>query len=95
MINERLKKRLKKDRPSTTITMRIPADVVESLKAVAPMRGFSAYQTLLKSYISEGLRRDEAQFDQNTAQRFAAALKRRGVAESVLQEAMREVAESH
>ena len=95
MINERLKKRLTKDRPSTTITMRIPADVVESLKAVAPMRGFSAYQTLLKSYISEGLRRDEAQFDQNTAQRLAAALKRRGVAESVLQEAMREVADSH
>jgi hypothetical protein len=59
MINERLKKRLKKDRPSTTITMRIPTDVVESLKAVAPMRGFTAYQTLLKSYISEGLRRDE------------------------------------
>ena len=95
MINERLKKRLKKDRPSTTITMRIPADVVESLKAVAPLRGFSAYQTLLKSYISEGLRRDEAQFDQNTAQRLAAALKRRGVAENVLQEALREVAESH
>lgn len=62
MINERLKKRLKKDRPSTTITMRIPADVVESLKTVAPMRGFTACQTLLKSYISEGLRRDEAQF---------------------------------
>ena len=58
MINERVKKRLKKDRPSTTITMRIPADVVESLKAVAPMRGFTAYQTLLKSYISEGLRRE-------------------------------------
>ncbi len=76
MINERLKKRLKKDRPSTTITMRIPADVVESLKAVAPMRGFSAYQTLLKSYISEGLRRDEVQFDQNTARRLA-QLKRR------------------
>jgi len=55
MINERLKKRLKKDRPSTTITMRIPTDVVESLKAVAPIRGFTAYQTLLKSYISEGL----------------------------------------
>jgi hypothetical protein len=95
MINERLKKRLKKDRPSTTITMRIPADVVESLKAVAPLRGFSAYQTLLKSYISEGLRRDEAQFDQNASQRLAAALKRRGVAEKVLREAMQEVAESH
>src|ERR1700716_751023 len=71
MINERLKKRLKKDRPSTTITMRIPTDVVESLKAVAPIRGFTAYQTLLKSYISEGLRRDEAQFDQYTARKLA------------------------
>ena len=27
------------------------------------MRGFRAYQTLLKSYVSEGLRRDEAQFN--------------------------------
>jgi len=92
MINERLKKRLRKDRPSTTITMRIPADVVESLKAVAPMRGFAAYQTLLKSYISEGLRRDEVQFDQYTARRLADALKRRGVTEKVLQEAMKEIA---
>jgi predicted DNA binding CopG/RHH family protein len=92
MINERLKKRLKKDRPSTTITMRIPTDVVESLKTVAPMRGFTAYQTLLKSYISEGLRRDEVQFDQHTARKLAEALKRRGVAEKVLQEAMAEIA---
>lgn len=91
MINDRLKNRLKKDRTSTTITMRIPADVVESLKAVAPMRGFTAYQTLLKSYISEGLRRDEAQFDQRTARRLTEALKRRGVAEKLLREAMAEI----
>jgi len=63
MINKQLKMRLKKNRPSTTITMRIPADIVDSLRALAPMRGFTAYQTLLKSYISEGLRRDEAQFN--------------------------------
>ena len=94
MINERVKRRLRKDRPSTTITMRIPADVVESLKTVAPMRGFTAYQTLLKNYISEGLRRDEAQFDQSSARRLADALKRRGVAETVLQEAMKEIAGS-
>ena len=55
--------RLKKDRPSTTITMRVPADIVDSLRAVAPLRGFTVYQTLLKSNISEGLRRDEAQFN--------------------------------
>lgn len=91
MINERLRKRLKKDRPSTTITMRIPLDVVESLKEIAPLRGFAAYQTLLKSYISEGLRRDEADFDQQTARKLTEALKRRGVSESLLQEALDEV----
>jgi hypothetical protein len=91
MINERLKKRLQKDRPSTTVTLRVPVDVVESLKAIAPMRGFSGYQTLLKSYVSEGLRRDEAQFDQQSAQKLAAALKRRGVSEGVLKEALAEI----
>jgi hypothetical protein len=74
--------------------MRIPADVVKSLKAVAPIRGFTAYQTLLKSYISEGLRRDEVRLDQYTARRLADALKRRGVAETVLREAMKEIADS-
>jgi hypothetical protein len=64
MLNEGLCKRLKRIRPNTNITMRVPVDVAESLKAIAPTRGFSGYQTLLKSYISEGLRRDEAKFDQ-------------------------------
>lgn len=91
MINNRLKARLQKDRPSITITMRIPADVVESLKALAPMRGLAGYQTLLKSYISDGLRRDEAQFDQYTAQKLADALRRRGVGESLLKAALDEV----
>ena len=91
MLNERLRKRLKKDRPTTTITMRVPVDVVESLKSVAPTRGFSGYQTLLKSYISEGLRRDEAEFDHYTARKLAEALKRRGVADDVLRDALSEV----
>ncbi|WP_051088779.1 hypothetical protein [Lamprocystis purpurea] len=60
MLSERLQKRLAKDRPMTTITLRIPVDVVESLEVIAPLKGFSGYQTLLKSYLSEGLRRDEA-----------------------------------
>src|SRR5262249_59655605 len=90
MINDRVKKRLRKNRPSTTITMRIPVDVLESLKAIAPTRGFSAYQTLLKSYISEGLRRDESQADQYTIQKLSEALRRRGVKEAVLLEAIAE-----
>jgi hypothetical protein len=91
MLSERLKKRMRKDRASTTITMRIPVDVVESLKALAPLKGFTAYQTLLKSYISEGLRRDEAQLGQSSAHKLAQVLKRRGVDEKVIEKAMAEI----
>ena len=62
MLSERLKSRLVKDRPMTSITLRIPVDMVESMKAIAPQRGFAGYQTLLKLYLSDGLRKDEALF---------------------------------
>jgi hypothetical protein len=91
MISDRLKKRLSKDRPSTTITMRVPVDVVESLKQIAPLRGLRGYQTLLKSYVSEGMRRDEVLLDQDAAGQLAKALKRRGVTDRVLKAAMAEV----
>ncbi|CAK0766884.1 CopG family transcriptional regulator [Gammaproteobacteria bacterium] len=90
-IPDLIKTRLTKDRPMTTITLRIPVDVVESLKDIAPKRGFSGYQALLKSYLSEGLRRDEAQFAFGPTARLIEALKKRGVAEEVLAEAAREL----
>ncbi|NWG32040.1 MAG: hypothetical protein HXY29_11150 [Rhodocyclaceae bacterium] len=92
MLTERLKNRLKKDRPMTSITLRIPVDVVASMKEIAPRRGFSGYQALLKSYISEGLRRDEAQFASDATARLIEALKKRGVPEAVIDEAARELA---
>ena len=92
MLTERLKQRLTKDRPTTSITLRIPVDVVDSMKKLAPLRGFAGYQTLLKSYISEGLRHDEERFASGTAARLIEALKKRGVPEDVLAEATREAA---
>ena len=74
----------------TSITLRIPVDVVESMKEIAPQRGFSGYQALLKSYIGEGLRRDEAQYAFGPAARLIESLKKRGVPESVLEDAVRE-----
>jgi len=68
----------------------IPVDVVELLKELAPARGLPGYQTLLKYYISEGLRRDEAQAELQTLRRLTEALKKRGVKESVLKEALAE-----
>ena len=50
--------------------LRIPTDVVDSLKAIAPHKGLSGgYRTLLKAYIGEGLRRDEATFAADTKER--------------------------
>lgn len=90
MLNETLKKRLARDRPATSITLRIPVDVVESLKAIAPHKGYAGYQTLLKAYISEGLRRDEAVYADDGAKRLARALQKRGVSAELLDAAMRE-----
>jgi hypothetical protein len=92
MIPETLKNRLTKDRPMTSITLRIPVDVVESMKAIAPYKGFTGYQALLKSYISEGLRRDETQFVFSKEAKLIAALKKRGVPDSLIEEAARDVA---
>jgi hypothetical protein len=90
MIPSRLKARLKKDRPMTSITLRVPEDVVESLKSIAPRKGFSGYQALLKAYVSEGLRRDEAVYTFGPAARFAEALKNLGVPAEIIDEASRE-----
>jgi hypothetical protein len=91
MPRDRLKSRLKKDRAMTSITLRIPVDVVESMKAIAAQRGFTGYQTLLKAYLSEGLRRDEAQFAASSQARLIDALKRRGVAAEVIAEAEKDL----
>jgi hypothetical protein len=45
------------------ITLQVPVDVLESLQAVMPIRGLHSCDTLLRSYISDGLRRDEAEID--------------------------------
>jgi hypothetical protein len=91
MIPERLKRRLDKNRPTTSITLRIPVDVVESLKEIAPRKGFTGYQSLLKAYIGEGLRRDEAELAAGRTARLIEALKKRGVPDSLIEEAEREV----
>ena len=55
-------------------------------------QGIVRNQTLLKSYISESLRRDEAEFSAGRTARLVEALKRRGVSEQMLEDAACEVA---
>lgn len=95
MLNETLKRRLAKDRPMTTVTLRVPVDVVESLKAIAPLKGLQGYQTLLKAYVSEGLRRDEARYLDDGVRRLVEALKARGVAPELIERAVADANEEN
>jgi len=86
-----LKKRLQKDRPMTSITLRIPEDLVDDLKRVAPQLGFSGYQPLMRTYIGQGLRQDLARLEsQPNLERFVDSLRKHGVAEDTISEAMEE-----
>ena len=93
MISNTIKERLTKNRAMTSITLRSPVDVVESMKMIAPRKGLSGYQALLKAYVSEGLRHDEAQFLFSKEAKLIEALKRRGISEQILDEAICEIEE--
>jgi hypothetical protein len=82
---EALKQRLDKNCPMTSVTLRMPED----LKKVAPLLGFSDYQLLIRAYIGQGLRIDLERFE--TVIALIASLKRRGVSDAVIEEALNEV----
>ncbi len=54
----KLSQRLQKGRPMKMVSLRIPEDVLEDLKHIAPLLGFSGYQALIKAYVGQGLRAD-------------------------------------
>ncbi|MBT4099979.1 MAG: hypothetical protein HOC05_13880 [Gemmatimonadetes bacterium] len=83
-----LKKRLRKDRPMVSISMRIPEDVIDDLKRVAPQLGFSGYQPLIRAYIGQGLREDLARLESPALQSFVENLRQRGVDEDVISQAL-------
>ena len=88
---ETLKQRLDKNRPMITVTLRIPEDVVEELKQLAPILGFSGYQPLIRTYIGQGMRADLEKLENNTVNALIASLKRHGVSDDVIHEALTEI----
>ncbi len=88
---EALKKRLDRNRPMSAVTIRIPEDVIEDLKQIAPLLGFSGYQPLIRAYIGQGLRSDLERLEGDTVSALVASLKRRGVSDEVIHEALNEV----
>ena len=89
MNSDDLRRRLAKDRPMVSISLRVPEDVLADLKRVAPALGFSGYQPLMKAYIGQGLRADLARRElPGSVERFAASLRQRGVDQQVIDEAL-------
>ena len=90
-MTERITKRLRKDRAMITISIRIPEDVIDDLRLLAPVLGFSGYQPLLRAYIGQGLRKDLAKLENDQVNLVVASLRRRGVSDDVLADAIAEV----
>ena len=67
--------------------MRIPVDVLEDLKRVAPRKGVTGYQGLIKLYIGQALRKDLAELrEEDAAERARLVLERHTVAADVIEE---------
>ena len=89
-MNERLRRRLNKNRQMTSISIRLPEDVIEDLKEIAPALGFSGYQPLIRAYIGQGLRKDQVQMERSQLLTLTESLRKRGVADTVISEAITE-----
>lgn len=90
-INE-LRQRLNKNHPMATISLRMPEDVVEDLKRIAPVLGFSGYQPLIRAYVGQGLRADLERLEQKSElNQLIENLRRHGVEDELLAAALSEV----
>ena len=87
-----IKTRLDKDRELTSITLRVPVDVVDELKKLAPLLGFSGYKALLKAYVGQGLREDLEKLGSDPVTALVTSLKKHGVSENTINEALADVA---
>ena len=91
----KLSQRLKKDRPMTMVSIRIPEDVIDDLKRVAPMLGFSGYQALIKAYIGQGLRSDLERLEGGVElSALIESLRKKGVKDEIISAAMAELQSS-
>ncbi len=72
----------------TVISLRIPEDVVDELKEVAPLVGVSGYQPLIRNYIGQGLRKDLSRLQNSPLEMIAASLRKQGIPEDVISAAI-------
>jgi metal-responsive CopG/Arc/MetJ family transcriptional regulator len=89
-VSERIRGRLKWDRQMTVISIRMPEDVIEQLKEIAPSLGFSGYQPLIRAYIGQGLRQDQARMENSQVRMLTESLRKHGIDDRVISAAIAE-----
>ena len=79
----------------TTISLRIPEDVINDLKDIAPRLGFSGYQPLIRAYVGQGLRSDLERLDEHPKMsHLVKSLRKHGVKDEVIESAIAEIKDS-
>ncbi len=68
------------------VTLRMPSDVVDDLKRVAPAMGHSGYQPLIRAYVGRGLREDLGRLEGPDLEALVAELRGRGLDDDSLAE---------
>ena len=87
----KLSQRLQKNRPMKMVSLRIPEDVVEDLKRIAPLLGFTGYQALIKAYIGQGLRTDMERLEGSVEiSTLIESLRKQGVKDEIISSALSE-----
>ena len=86
----RARLRMGVNRPWTTVSLRLPVDVVQELQEVAPMLGWSRYETLMRCYVGEGLRKDLERLDGSLAANLTNSLRKQGVSDEKISAAIAE-----
>ena len=87
-----IKRRLAKDRPMVSVTLRMPEDVITDMKRIAPLKGFSGYQTLMRSYVGAAIGEDLERFESSAIGKLIERLRESGVPEETLIKAATDVA---
>jgi hypothetical protein len=87
----KLSQRLQKNRPMKMVSLRIPEDVLEDLKRIAPLLGFTGYQALIKAYIGQSLRADLERLEGSVEiSTLIESLRKQGVKDEIISSALSE-----
>lgn len=90
MISPKIKNRLAKT-PHTVmrpVHLRLSEEVIGHLEETAQEHGFKAIQGLIRLYVRQGLDRDNANYSLAKDVLFIEKLKRKGVSQKIIDEAM-------